>query len=260
MRKLFPAMRVSFGLIMAIVSIILLSDLLGIIPDRSTAVIDGRKKIAETLAIQYSLAARRNDYDTIESSMKMLVEHNDEVLSAALRTADGSLEAVVGDHEGHWDYGTGEKSTPTQIQVPIYTNATLKQKWGNVELRFSPTGIINAFGLSITPLFLMIAFVAITGFLVFLLLVKKILTSIDPSAVIPSRVRKALDTLNEGVVLADKNGRILFANEVFSAALGMDESQIIGKKAVDLGWKGDHKDLPWIQDLEFRCQHGGRQN
>jgi diguanylate cyclase (GGDEF)-like protein/PAS domain S-box-containing protein len=250
MRKLLPAMRVSLGLIMAVVSIILLSDLLGIIPDRTTAVIDGRKTIAETLAIQYSLAARNNDYDSIEASMTMLVERNEEVLSAALRKADGRLMAVVGDHTDNWDAGLGEKSTPTQLQVPIYKNATLKQKWGGVELRFTPTSKINAFGIAVSPLALMTVFVGVIGFLVFLLLIKKILTNIDPTAVMPSRVRRALDTLNEGVLLIDKKGRILFANEVFASATGVKEAQIIGKKAKDLGWKGNYAELPWMKTMK----------
>ena len=250
MRRMFPAMRVSLSLIMAVVSIILLSDLLGIIPDRSTAVIDGRKRIAETLAIQYSLAARKNDYDTIESSMRMLVEHNDEVQSAALRNASGDIEAVVGEHEKYWDPVPGEKSTPTQLQVPIYMNATLKQKWGSVELRFSPPGKVSIFGISISPLVLITVFIGVTGFLVFLLLIRKILTSIDPTAVIPSRVRKALDTLNEGVLLVDKKGRILFANEMFATALQQSEQHMLGMKIADLGWNDHLDDLPWILTLK----------
>jgi diguanylate cyclase (GGDEF)-like protein/PAS domain S-box-containing protein len=243
-------MRVSLGLIMAVVSVILLSDLLGLMPDRTTAVIDGRKKIAETLAIQYSLSARRNDYDSIESSMKMLVERNNEVLSAALRNAAGDFVAVVGDHADHWDSGLGEKSTPTHMQVPIYTNAKLKQKWGSVELRFANTSKVNAFGMFISPLALMIVFVAVTGFLVFLLLIKKIFTNIDPSAVVPSRVRKALDTLTEGVLLLDKKGRVMFANEVFADAVGMKELEIIGKKVLDLDWKCDYEELPWVKAMK----------
>ena len=242
-------MRVSLGLIMAIVSIILLSDMIGIIPDRTTAVIDGRKKIAETLAVQYSLASRRNDYDSIESSMRMLVERNDEVLSAAMRNADGKIVAVAGDHDRNWDATLGERSTPTQIQVPIYNNAKLQQKWGSVELAYSPTSRIHIFGISIAPLVLMTIFVAITGFLVFLLLIKRIFNDIDPSSVVPDRVRKALDTLTEGVVLIDKKSRILFANEVFTDAIGKSESQIIGRKADDLGWEGAHSELPWAKTM-----------
>jgi diguanylate cyclase (GGDEF)-like protein/PAS domain S-box-containing protein len=250
MKKLLPAMRVSLGMIMAIVAIIMLSDMLGLIPDRSTAVIDGRKTIAETLAVQYSLAARRNDYDSIESSMKMLVERNDEVLSAALRNANGIIVAVVGDHAEHWDPGRNDKSTPTNMQVPIYRNATLNQKWGTVELRFMPISKVNVFGFSINSLALMTIFVAATGFLVFLLLIKKIFTNIDPSSAVPSRVRKALDTLTEGVMLIDNKGTILFSNEVLADAIGMKESQIIGKKVTSLGWKSDHAALPWVKTLE----------
>jgi diguanylate cyclase (GGDEF)-like protein/PAS domain S-box-containing protein len=180
----------------------------------------------------------------------MLVERNDEILSAGLRRADGHLVAAVGDHAGLWDIGAGEKSTPTRIQVPIYTNATLKQKWGGVELSFAPTGKINIFGISINPLALMTVFVAVSGFMVFLLLIRKILTSIDPAAVMPARVRKALDTLNEGVLLIDIKGRILFANEVFANAAGVKELRIIGKRATDLDWKGDQTDLPWVKTLK----------
>jgi len=216
-------MRVSLGMIMAIVAILMLSDMLGLIPDRSTAVVDGRKTVAETLAVQYSLAARRNDYDAIESSMKMLVERNDEVLSAALRNSNGKIVAEVGDHAEHWDPARNEKSTPTNMQVPIYRNATLKQKWGTVELRFIPISKVNVFGFSINSLALMTIFVAATGFLVFLLLIKKIFKNIDPTSAIPSRVRKALDTLTEGVMLIDNKGTILFSNGVLVDAMGLKE-------------------------------------
>ena len=249
MRTILPAMRVSLGLIMAVVTIILLSDILGFIPDRATAVIDGRKNIAETLAVQFSLATRRNDFDAIESSMKMLVERNDDVLSTALRNAAGNLVVTVGNHAEHWDSSLGEMSTPTRIHVPIYRNAITKQKWGSFELRFTPTSKTNVLGMSISPLVLMTVFIAITGFLVFLVMIKKIFTHIDPSAVVPARVRKALDTLTEGVLLVDKKGRALFANKAFSNVVGIQESQIIGKRAGDLGWKSEHGELPWTKTL-----------
>ncbi|UCC56263.1 MAG: diguanylate cyclase [Gammaproteobacteria bacterium] len=250
MRKLFPAMCVSLGLIMAVISVILLSDLLGLMPDRATAVIDGRKKLAETLAIQYSLAARRQDYDSIEYSMRMQVERNGELLSAALRNAAGEFVMVIGEHAEYWNENLGEKSTPTHMHVPIYTNAIKKQKWGAVELRFADINKISAFGVFFSPLALMVGFVAVTGFLVFLILIKKIFTNIDPSAVVPTRVRKALDTLTEGVLLVDKKGKIMFANEVFADTTGMTESQIIGKKVEDLNWKETHGELPWEKAMK----------
>lgn len=250
MTRLFPAMRVSLGLIMVVVSIIMVSDLLGIIPDRSTAVIDGRKRIAETLAVQYSLAARRSEYESIAASLNMLVERNDDVLSAALRSAGGDLLAVAGNHEDNWDYSYGDKSTPTQMQVPIYRDTNLLQKWGTVELRFRPANSVQLLGIEVSPLLGMTFFVAATGFLIFLLLIKNIFTNIDPSTVVPMRVRRALDTLTEGVLLIDNKGRILFVNAMFLSASGARERDLLGKAVDSLQWKIDGTALPWLKTQE----------
>ncbi|MGB5539519.1 MAG: diguanylate cyclase [Gammaproteobacteria bacterium] len=250
MTRLGPAMRISLGLIMAVVSIILLSDLIGIIPDRSSAVIDGRKRIAETVAVQYSMTIRKNDYDSIAASLKMLVERNDDVLSAALRAENGRLIAVSGDHEARWDTSLGDKSTATQMQVPLYKNARLKQKWGSVELRFRPVNRTRILGFEISSMLVLTLFVAIFGFLVFLFLVKKIFTSIDPGSVVPSRVKRALDTLTEGVLLIDNKGIILFVNTTFLTATGTCEKELIGKRAASLSWKNYGDEIPWLKTLQ----------
>jgi diguanylate cyclase (GGDEF)-like protein/PAS domain S-box-containing protein len=96
----------------------------------------------------------------------------------------------------------------------------------------------------------MVGFVAVTGFLVFLIMIKKIFTNIDPAAVVPTRVRKALDTLAEGVLLVDNKGKIMFANEVFAKTTGLAESQIIGKKMEDLKWTEAHGEPPWEKAMK----------
>jgi diguanylate cyclase (GGDEF)-like protein/PAS domain S-box-containing protein len=240
-------MRVSLGLIMAVVSILMLSDLLGIIPDRSTAVIEGRKRLAETLAVEYSLTARKNDYDPIVASMEMLVERNDDVLSAALRLENGTLLAVAGDHEDNWNPEYGDKSTPNQMQVPIYRNARLKEKWGTVELRFSPLHRISLLGMEVSPLMVMMSFVSVTGFFIFLVLIRKIFTNIDPSVVVPTRVKRALDTLTEGVLLTDNKGLILFLNAMFLTVTGAREKDLLGRKVGRLGWKTGDGIFPWLK-------------
>ena len=257
MRSISPTLRISLGLILTVISLIILSDLLGLMPDRTTAVIDGRRSMAESLAVQYSLAATKNDFESIKSSMRILVEKNDEVLSAALRTADGRRIAIAGDHVANWKDIVDGKSTPTHIQVPIYKNTLRHKKWGTVEIRFSPVSRINVFGYSITPLFLLLCFIGTTGFIVFLLIIRAILKKIDPSSVIPARVKNALDNFTEGVLITDEKNRVILVNKAFSEYVGISIKRLIGKNASDFTWKpaaaGD--ELPWEKSARLQKTH-----
>ena len=124
------------GLMLVVITIIMLSDLLGLIPDPQKTRVEGRKLLAETLAMQYSLAASRNDYNVIRSSMRMLVERNDDVRSAGLRTTHGELLATAGEHHVLWQPLEDGMSTLEQMQVPIFNNTRRKSKWATVELVF----------------------------------------------------------------------------------------------------------------------------
>ena len=249
MSRILPAMRVSLGFALVVISIILISDMAGIIPDPEKAEIEGRKKLAETLAVQFSLAARRNDYDVMTATMKLLVDRNSDVLSAGLRTARGDLLATAGDHKGLWVQVDGEVSTAVQMQVPIYKDTRQKSKWATVELRFAPTQRTQFLGFELKPFVVMVAFVAIMAFLSFFVLIKKIFTNIDPAAVVPTRVRRALDTLTEGVLLIDIDGKIMFSNKVFSNYAMKPAKALLGRKVADFNWQLKDKALPWEKTL-----------
>ena len=245
MTRLWPAMRVSLGFALVVISIILVSDMLGMIPDPGKAQLEGRQKLAETLAVQYSIAATRNNYDVITSSMKMLVDRNEDVVSAGLRNTYGELLAVAGDHRNLWEEIEDGSSTRLQMQVPIFKDRQLRSKWATVELRFAPDGGAQVFGYSLNQFVLMIIFVAGSAFVSFLLLIKKIFTNIDPGAVVPTRVRRALDTLTEGVLLIDLNGKIMFTNRVFCAFAMVSTNELLGKKAASFNWVFSGDELPW---------------
>ena len=56
---------------------------------------------------------------------------------------------------------------------------------------------------------------ALGGFLLYYWYMRRVLEHLDPTKAIPDRVRKALDTLTEGVIVLDTSGRIVLANETF---------------------------------------------
>ena len=251
MSRFLPAIRLTTGLVLVMLSVIMLSDLLGLIPDPKKTEVEGRKLLAETLAVQYSLAASRDDYNVIRTSMRMLVERNDDVLSAGLRTAHGELLAVAGDHRNLWAPLEGDISTSDQMQVPIFKNTRRKSKWATVELVFAPSKQTGIFGIALNSFQLMVVFVTITAFMGFFFVLRKLFRNLDPANAVPTRVRKALDTFTEGVLLVSTSGKIMFCNEVFADYLSIPSAALIGRKVTDLNWvKNKEQDYPWKETLK----------
>ena len=77
---------------------------------------------------------------------------------------------------------------------------------------------------------------------------KRTLRHLDPSAVVPKRVKAALDVLAEGVVLLDPQGFIVLANTAFGERVGRPSSSLLGQALSDLPWEAaspDITDYPW---------------
>ena len=64
-----------------------------------------------------------------------------------------------------------------------------------------------------------------TGFVAYLVYLRRTLRYLDPSQVIPTRVQAALDIMAEGVVLVDENERIVLANAAFTARAGRPQAR-----------------------------------
>jgi hypothetical protein len=58
MINISPITRITLGLVLIMMSIFLMSDMLGFIPNRDAAVKKGRSDLAENLAVQFSIDAQ----------------------------------------------------------------------------------------------------------------------------------------------------------------------------------------------------------
>jgi PAS domain S-box-containing protein len=161
------------------------------------------------------------------------VERNTEILSAAVRRAGGRSLVTIGDHERHWDAAAGELSTDSQMQVPIWSAG---QKWGQVELRFAPLSAPGWLGIVQNARTKLIGFLALLGFVVFYLYLRKMLQHLDPSQAVPSHVRSALDTLAEGLLVIDLKQQIVLANQAFADTVGRSPNELMGRSASELAW------------------------
>ncbi|MBW2281604.1 MAG: diguanylate cyclase [Deltaproteobacteria bacterium] len=247
-----PVTRISLGLVFVTCSILVTLDLLGFTPRQADALVESRVRLCEQLAAQAAASADRNDLASIRVSLQVAVRRNDDVISAALRSAGGRLLVAAGDHRMHWDPDPEERSRATHAEVPIYKGG---EPWGALEVRFargSNAGWLSEFWAR--PIVRLLLVVAITCFIAFMIYLRRTLKYLDPSAVIPTRVQAALDVMAEGVLLLDQKSHIVLANSTFAEWAHSTQVALLGKPASSLDWRDAVSgavlaDFPWMESI-----------
>ena len=76
--------------------------------------------------------------------------------------------------------------------------------------------------------------------------------SLRQSKVVSDKVRTALDSLTEGILLTDRNEQIVLANDAFARIVGMSSDQLDGASPTQFHWRnrGVNEPLPWTKSLE----------
>ncbi|MCP3848878.1 MAG: diguanylate cyclase [Gammaproteobacteria bacterium] len=248
---IFPAMRISFALVLLTCCIFLTAEMLGFTPQEHKFLIDSRTKISEALAIQMSILIPDKNTRQLKKIIHYISKRNPDILSAGIRLNTGELIFQSNEHILLWGDYNAEKSNTSHVLVPITQNGKL---WANVELRFkSPKGD-SFLGFFTTPIFRLIIFIILIGFFVYLVFILRTLRQLDPTAVIPERVNAAFNTLAEGVMIIDEDELILLANKSFCDKTGIPEKTLTGTKASQLNWKNvssnkSTADVPWKKVL-----------
>lgn len=257
-----PVVRISVGLISLLMGWILLLDLLvGFWPDSSKVVLELREKTSENLAIQSSIYIQNRDFDGLKKSLQDSVEHNDQILSAAIRHKSGRIIFQVGDHATYWKPIDNEKSTLDFARMVITANG---DPWGDLEIAFKPTTPRTLLDWLRKPVVVSFSLLLIGGLALYMFYLRGVFSYLDPSAVIPDRVRVAFDAFSEGVMMIDNSGRIMIANKKFRS-WGDDkdkDADLFGKHARDISWinnamGADQKNYPWSKAMEVQQSING---
>ncbi len=252
MKILNARWRIDIGLTGLITSLLLLAFFLGIIPDKIGAVREGRTALAESIAVYSTALVMRADLRRIKDDFELLIERNPDLLSLALRREDGHPLVSIADHDEHWQVMTGEHSTNAQVKVPIWAG---DQQWGQLELRFTSLTSGKLWGLLDMPMVPIVSFMGLGCFIMFYFYLGKVLRHLDPSQAIPGRVRDALDTMAEGLLILDRKEQIVLANQAFATMLGKPPDKLLGHRVSDLPWmdtqgkKIGKTERPWVQAI-----------
>ena len=246
--------RLAIALSCIVSTVLTLALALNIAPSAENETLKGRAALAQTIGYASLLQFSQNgteSYDSIQELLAKTVEHNPDLLSAGFRK-DGHLLVSVGNHQTLWEKPDNESiSTETHVQLPL--NLSNEERFGVIELRFRPIhlegwqGVIwNAW----TPMYL---FMGLCCFLGFSFLIKKVLQQLDPSQAVPGRVREALDSLAEGLLVINRQGRIALANSSFARFVDKTPESLVGVPAAKLSWvTGDEE--PWIPPWQSALQ------
>ena len=258
MFRISSSSRIVLGLVSLVVSALLMSGLLGLIPNVGTSAQKNRSAFCEATAVSFMALAPRMNEEQISETFDTIRSRNDDVESIAVRKEDdGSLVFSSGPHASLWVTKGSAPESSREFIVPISANG---ERWGQLEVRFVEVDA-GPLGSVMRTEFALAFFVGSALFVSFSIYLRKVLRHLNPSQVIPPRVREALDSLAEGLMVMDTDCRIVLANSAFSHHLGRPVEELIGKNASEVGFRlvdeSSNSQLPWITTAETSKTHKG---
>jgi PAS domain S-box-containing protein len=232
--RLSAATRISVGLSLLTMGFVLAAKLLGFIPDRLQTITKGRGELCEVIAIHVAAAYQIGDLTSIEAAANAIVKRNPDLLSLALRNANGDILFQTGDHQQLGSNASTDLiGTTAHVRIPICSNDSRR---ATLELCFRPLTHGGVLRTSVLSAVRLACIVALGGFVVYWLYLRRALPHLDSSTLVRERVEAALDTLAEGVLILNNDGRIAFANEAFTRSVGRSSADLRDRKASDMDW------------------------
>lgn len=246
MKRLSATVRIVISLVCLSVSSLLIAGSIGLLPDPKLEMMKGRMHFSEALALSFTAMATETDQDTMRRFFAAVAERNSDVLSIALRRCDGPILLEVGEHSAGWVPNESQESTLTQIAVPVKAG---NETWGLIEIRFQDPDAQGFLGSDIPTEFVLPTFMAVSLFVAYYFYLHRVLRQLNPSKVIPGRVREAFDSLAEGILVLDKDDRVVLANRAFERTSGRTTEDLMGHSVNELPFvpRGESSGapLPW---------------
>jgi PAS domain S-box-containing protein len=247
LKRLSAKNGIALQLAFIVISVFGLSLFLKIAPNPEMQAVEGRSRVASTLAMSGTTLLSRRDPDALKELLNATVATQNDLKSIGLRTDKGQLVLAAGDHS---DWQVEPEANGAQYQVPIFAG---DKRWGTLELRYTPLTVTGWKAIFWTPWTPTVLFLGTVLFLVFRFYIGKVIHALDPSKVVPTSVRSALDTLAEGLLVLDHSGRIALANQAFAKFVNKSPESLVGKRAEVIPWiTGDEEGIPMPWTLAMR--------
>lgn len=232
--------RLAVGLTSITVTLMLIGGFIGVMPDSHQQQLQARAQIAEVVAANGTLLLTHADVARMEAVLHHVVQRNPDILYALIKRESGEEIARIAKTDP--PANEVEPQALDRVAVPIWSGS---EKWGSVELQFTPAFPPGIVGFWQQPLVRYIAFVSFISFLIFFFYLGRMLKLLDPSQAIPDRVRSALDTMAEGLLVLDARQNIVLANQAFARILGRNSAELVGLNCRRFAWS-NVDDSPFV--------------
>ncbi|MEZ6116039.1 MAG: diguanylate cyclase [Pirellulaceae bacterium] len=240
MIRIPTTIRIAFALAMSSATVLLCLRVFGLFHEDHQDLMEVRARMCESVGVACSQFVSRDDFNGVRTCLESLVDRDTTVLSAGVRNPQGQLVYQTQLHNELWKR-RNKREAKNCIYVPIVKD---RESWGRVEICFEPlytSGLLAVFQLPSIQVSLVASLV---NFVLFYLFLRRYLRHLDPTSVVPTRVRSALDTLAESIIILDKNKNITLVNQAFLETFETSQRQIQGKSLQTLPWNSANATTP----------------
>ena len=251
--KLNPVTRISLSLLAILIAWLLLIELtVGIWPKQDQMLKKLRQTTVENLVINTSLKLQSRDFKGIKKLLDNAISKDSEILSAGIRLKNGVMAVQTANHAQYYK-PVSKLSTLDFIHVELTAD---NKAWGDFEIAFKPVQETSFIDWIRTPTVIATALSVLGILLLFSLYLKKIFHYLDPSSVIPDRVRAAFDAFSEGVLMIDRSGYIVLLNKTVIDWIG-EGGKYFGTHISALPWVsslrlGKNEKYPWTDAMDLQ--------
>lgn len=248
MKRPSPILHITFALTLLGCAVLIMAQWMwNLFPDPREREAGWRQAHAESATAQVLFLLERNLTPELQRTLELAAKADARIRSIGIRRSDGSVMVQTREHVRYWHPPADGRSTLTDVVVPISTPSA---RWGQLEMSFEPEAKGVLAMLAKYPLAIALGHFALVGALLYWLYLRRAMVLLDPSAVIPERIRAAYDVMTEGVALLDARGRILMVNTAFHGLPPSPWPDVVGKKLSSLPWlaaglPADSSRHPW---------------
>ena len=244
MRWITPRLQMTLGLLGIVMLIYCLGTAVNswFVPSREKVELKAKTSMCESLAVTSSLLIQENEFLMLDDYIQQMLTRNPDFRSIGIRNRAGKLIVSTPDHKAIWnspDTKEEEKFHPGLLSG--------NQRWGQIEYTFRPekTTWFEADFLRD----LLLVFGTALGFYFY---VGRMMKTMRPQKNMPNEVRSTLDILGGGLMVLNKSGKIVIANEAFALTCGCNVKDVVGKHPEKVfKWLSADgtplKDAPWKQ-------------